>query len=181
MYAEIIPQIKAPRSIQAFDYAIPEDLDIKPGDIVQVEFRKTKITGLVYNLKKSTAFKNIKPILKKLDDLSLPPEQTKLLDWLKEYPNSHIIYDKCCFGGWADNDNSELLPPSNLKEKYPKYNITNGDPNGYNISDYMTFIIDNYDDLPDVTCFLKGNTISRHIRKEIFDHIINNKCFTTIE
>lgn len=103
------------------------------------------------------------------------------LDWLEEYPNSHIIYDKCCFGGWADNDNSELLPPSNLKEKYPKYNITNGDPNGYNISDYMTFIIDNYDDLPDVTCFLKGNTIGRHIRKEIFDHIINNKCFTPIE
>ena len=103
------------------------------------------------------------------------------LDWLEEYPNPHVIYDKCCFGGWADNDNSELLPPSTLKEKYPACNIVDGEENGYNISDYMTFIIDNYDDLPDVICFLKGNTIGRHVRKEIFDHIINNKCFTTIE
>ncbi|MBU0731790.1 hypothetical protein KKC88_02820 [Patescibacteria group bacterium] len=85
MYAAIIPQIKAPRSIQAFDYSIPEDLAITPGDIVQVEFRKTKITGLVYELKKTTAFKNIKPIIKKLGDLSLSQEQTKLLDWLEKY------------------------------------------------------------------------------------------------
>ena len=103
------------------------------------------------------------------------------LNWLLEYPNPHLIYDKTWAGGVIDNDNSGLLPPSNLREKYPQYNITNGDPNGYNISDYMTFIIDHYDSLPDVVVFLKGNTIGRHVSKEYFDRVINNKCFTCLE
>jgi hypothetical protein len=103
------------------------------------------------------------------------------LSWLSEYPNPHLIYDKTWAGGVVDNDNSGILPPSNLKEKYPQYNITNGDPNGYNISDYMTFIIDHYDSLPDVVAFLKGNTIGRHVSKEYFDRVINNKCFTCLE
>lgn len=103
------------------------------------------------------------------------------LDWVSEYPNPHLIYDKTWAGGVVDNDNSAILPPSNLKEKYPQYNITNGDPNGYNISDYMTFIIDHYDNFPDVVVFLKGNTIGRHVSKEYFDRVINNKCFTCLE
>jgi len=103
------------------------------------------------------------------------------LDWVSDYPNPHLIYDKTWAGGVIDNDNSGLIPPSNLKEKYPSYNITNGDPNGYNISDYMTFIIDHYDNLPEVVCFVKGNTIGRHVSKEVFDRLINNKCFTPIE
>jgi hypothetical protein len=103
------------------------------------------------------------------------------LEWVGRYSNPHLIYDKTWAGGVIDNDNSEIIPPSNIKEKYPNYTITNGDPNGYNISDYMTFIIDYYDDLPDVTVFIKGNTIGRHVSKEVFDRIINNKCFTPIE
>ena len=103
------------------------------------------------------------------------------LSWLSDYPNPHLIYDKTWAGGVTDNDNSGLIPPSNLKERYPNYNITNGDPNGYNISDYMTFIIDHYDNLPDIVCFVKGNTIDRHVSKEVSDRLINNKCFTPIE
>jgi len=103
------------------------------------------------------------------------------LDWIKEYPNPHLIYDKTWAGGVSDNDNSELLPPSNLKQKYPNYNIVNGSPNGYNISDYMTFIIDHYDNLPEVVVFLKGNTIGRHVSKKVFDKLVCNKCFTPIE
>lgn len=103
------------------------------------------------------------------------------LDWVSEYPNPHLIYDKTWAGGVSDNDNTDILPPSNLKEKYPEYNIVNGDPNGYNISDYMTFIIEHYDSLPDVVAFLKGNTIGRHVSKEYFDRVINNKCFTCLE
>jgi len=103
------------------------------------------------------------------------------LDWISEYPNPHLIYDKTWAGGVLDNDNSETLPPSNLKENYPQYNITDGDPNGYNISDYMTFIIDYYDNLPDVIAFLKGNTIGRHVSKEYFDRVINTRCFVCLE
>lgn len=103
------------------------------------------------------------------------------LEWVKNYPNPHLIYDKVWNGGVTDNDNSGVIPPSNLKKKYPDYNITNGSPNGYNISDYMTFIIDHYESLPEVTCFIKGNTVGRHVSQEVFDRIINNQTFTPIE
>jgi|TARA_B100000085_G_scaffold177109_1_gene161393 hypothetical protein len=103
------------------------------------------------------------------------------LDWVKNYPNPHLIYDKTWNGGVVDNDNSSFLPPSNLKDRYPDYNITNGSPNGYNISDYMTFIIDHYDNLPDVTVFIKGNTVGRHVSQEVFDRLVNLQCFTPIE
>ena len=39
------------------------------------------------------------------------------LDWMSEYPNPHLIYDKTWAGGVIDNDNSAMFPPSNLKEK----------------------------------------------------------------
>lgn len=102
------------------------------------------------------------------------------LDWVKNYSNQHLIYDKTWNGGWINNTETEIFPPSNLKEKYPSYNIIKGDYKGYNICDYMTFIIDHYDNLPDVTCFLKGNTVGRHVSQEYFDRVIQNKCFTAI-
>lgn len=103
------------------------------------------------------------------------------LDWIAKYSNPHLIYDKTWAGGVVDNDNSSFISPTNLKEKYPDFNIINGDPNGYNISDYMQFIIDHYDNLPDVVAFLKGNTIGRHVSEEYFNRVINNKCFTCLE
>ena len=103
------------------------------------------------------------------------------LDWVAEYPNPHLIYDKTWAGGVLDNDSSEMLPPSFLEKKYPDYNITCGDPNGYNISDYMQFIIEHYDNLPDVVVFMKGNTIGRHVSQEYFDRIVNLDTFACIE
>jgi hypothetical protein len=103
------------------------------------------------------------------------------LDWVAEYPNPHLIYDKTWAGGVLDNDSSEMLPPSFLEKKYPDYNITYGDPNGYNISDYMQFIIEHYDNLPDVVVFMKGNTIGRHVSQEYFDRIVNLDTFACIE
>jgi len=103
------------------------------------------------------------------------------LDWVANYSNPHLIYDKTWAGGVSDNDGTEILPPTNLKQQYPDYCITNGSPNGYNISDYMTFIIDHYNNLPDVTVFVKGNIVGRHISQEVFDKLINSKCFAPIE
>lgn len=104
------------------------------------------------------------------------------LDWLKPYVDyPHVIYDKCWDGGPKDNDESEMLPPSNLKEEYPEFNIINGNLNGYNMTDYMRYIVDNYDDLPDTVAFIKGNTVNRHVSQETFDRIINNKHLTCIE
>ena len=102
------------------------------------------------------------------------------LDWLRDFPNPHIIYDKTWNGGAIDNYNSSYLAPIDLKKKYPDFNIVNGNQNGYNINDYLTFIIDNYDNLPEVTAFIKGNTIGRHVSKEYFYKVINNKTFTPL-
>jgi hypothetical protein len=103
------------------------------------------------------------------------------LDWVKDFSNPHIIYDKTWNGGYYRNDSDEQFGPSKAKEKWPDYNIVNGDPNGYNISDYMTFIVDNYDNLPDVTVFCKGNTFPRHVTREKFESLVNLKCFAPIE
>lgn len=89
------------------------------------------------------------------------------VSWVPEYTDNYIIYKK---------DGSSPTPytinPNKVK-------VT---PNiGYNVYDYFTFIIDNYDNLPDCTIFTKGNVFPRHVMKEYFDRIMNNSCFTPIE
>ncbi len=77
MIAEIIPQIRLPKSIGIFDYQIPKELElkIKLGQVVTVPFRKRPVDGLVYNLKKSTSIK------KPLADILTIKEEKPLLTW----------------------------------------------------------------------------------------------------
>ena len=90
------------------------------------------------------------------------------LSWIPEYTNNYIIYDK----------RSDKLPiPSSIDPK----KIIKADIYGYNSHTYFTYIIDNYDNLPDCIIFAKGWTFPRHIRKERFDAIMNNSWFTPIE
>lgn len=71
-------------------------------------------------------------------------------EWIKEYTDDVIFYDK--------------------KEK----NV------GYNIHDYMSYIVDNYTNLPDLVLFGKTNMLERHITKEEFDKVVNNKTLTPL-
>lgn len=71
-------------------------------------------------------------------------------EWIKEYTNDFVLYDK--------------------KDK----NV------GSNIYDYMSFIVDNYDSLPDLMLFGKTNMLERHITKEEFDKLVKNKIFTPL-
>jgi len=59
MIAEIIPQIRLPKSIGVFDYKIPPELEskIKIGQIVTIPFRQRQIEGVVFNLKKTSSLK----------------------------------------------------------------------------------------------------------------------------
>lgn len=82
------------------------------------------------------------------------------LSWLKDYSDNYVIYNK----GEPIDDPKAIQTP----------NV------GYNIYDYLTFIIDNYDNLPEVTQFTKGNILERHITKEEFDKVCNNKTFTPL-
>jgi hypothetical protein len=51
---------------------------------------------------------------------------------------------------------------------------------GSNIYDYMSYIVDNYDNLPDVILFGKTNMFERHITKEEFEKVKDNTTFTPL-
>ena len=87
------------------------------------------------------------------------------ISWVPEYTDNFIIYNK-----------GNLLSPSiDPKKIIESPNI------GYNFYDYFTYIIENYDNLPDCIIFAKGNTFPRHVSKEFFETIMNNDWFTPIE
>lgn len=85
----------------------------------------------------------------------------KDFSWIPQYTNNYIIYDKTC----------SLIET----EK-----ITHQKNVGYNIYDYMHYIVNNYDKLPEVCVFLKANAF-QHCKKEAFDILIKNNNFTPIE
>lgn len=89
------------------------------------------------------------------------------ISWVPEYSNNYIIYDR--------SDDSNYLKNIDLKKVIKSPNV------GYNLYDYFTFIINNYEKLPNCTIFMKGNTFPRHITQKYFDRIANNNFFTAIE
>lgn len=48
---------------------------------------------------------------------------------------------------------------------------------GHNLSDYLKFIIDNYENLPEELGFIKGNVFPRHIEESIFIERIKSRGF----
>lgn len=51
---------------------------------------------------------------------------------------------------------------------------------GHNISDYLLYIIENYNDLPERVGFIKGNIFPRHIEKEVFESRIKQNGFVPL-
>ena len=60
-------------------------------------------------------------------------------------------------------------------------NISRGQIGGYNINEYLSYIISNYHNLPDIMVFIKGNIINRHVSLDFLKRVIDNKYFTSIE
>ncbi len=89
------------------------------------------------------------------------------ISWIPDYTDNYLIYDQ-----------SEI-------PKYPKgidlKKVIRSKHTGHNLSDNLTFIIDHYDNLPEVTVFAKGNIFPRHSTKAFFDRVVNNEFFTSIE
>jgi Protein of unknown function (DUF3431) len=85
-------------------------------------------------------------------------------EWVKKYTDNYLICDR------SDSN----LP----KKDDPNIKL---EPNlGYNIYSYMSFIIDNYDNLPDYTAFIKANILERHISKDEFDIAIQKRELTPL-
>jgi len=98
--------------------------------------------------------------------------------YLTKLSNDYIIYDKTHSGGDLILDGKLIkVKKSNLDKKFPSKKIIKSNINGYNIYDYLCFIIDNYDHLPNRIAFLKGNVIERHITKKKFNENVVKEGF----
>lgn len=82
------------------------------------------------------------------------------VDWVKDYTEDYVMYDR-------------TKPPIDDPRVIPTDNI------GSDIYDKLTYIIDNYDNLPDVAVYTKAN-IFKYVSKKEFDKIKDNKTFTPI-
>lgn len=80
------------------------------------------------------------------------------MDWMKDYPAEYVIYDR-----------SEIP----MKGSIPVKNI------GSDLYDKFTYIIDHYDNLPDVAIYSKAN-IFKYVTKKEFDEVKDNKTFTPL-
>ena len=80
------------------------------------------------------------------------------ITWLASYTSDAIIYDRS---------------PEPIKGSIVVPNI------GSDIYDKLSFIIDNYDNLPEVALYTKAN-IYKYITQEEFHHIKDNQTFTPI-
>lgn len=82
MIARVIPALRTPRGVEWFDYAIPDGLDLAPGDLIRIPFRKGLSVGIVRSIEKTSAFENLKPVAERFADIRLKPETLALLDGL---------------------------------------------------------------------------------------------------
>lgn len=88
------------------------------------------------------------------------------IDWVKKYSDNYIIYDRSDSGKFLDSfDKDKIIKSPNL---------------GYNLYDYFSFIVENYDNLPKNIAFIKGNVFPRHVSEDFFRQIVNNNFFTSI-
>jgi hypothetical protein len=51
---------------------------------------------------------------------------------------------------------------------------------GHNIIDYIDWIIENWENMPTVVAFLKGNSVGRHIDKDHWEKIYRNRHYTFV-
>ncbi len=87
------------------------------------------------------------------------------ISWILEYTDNYVIYDR--------SDTDEWIKSFDPKKVIKVPNI------GWDIYDKFTFIINNYDNLPDSMIMTKGN-IFKYITQKEFDEICNNTSFTPI-
>jgi hypothetical protein len=85
-----------------------------------------------------------------------------------EYCNDYHIYDQSV----------DIKISEQLKDKYTKISFVEN--TGHNISDYFHYFIDNYDHLPAHMMLAKGNMIGRHISRDYFDRVYDNKYYTLL-
>lgn len=87
--------------------------------------------------------------------------------WLKDYTDDYVIYDRSpgfSMGFVEEMGIDNIICVNNI---------------GSDIYDKLTYIIDNYDNLPDVAVYTKAN-LFKYITKEEFDKVKDNRTFTPL-
>lgn len=102
--------------------------------------------------------------MKKTDNFFVISNYNQDPSYLLDYCSDYVIYDQ------SDSDDFDKVLEGKkvLKSKHT----------GHNISDYFTYFIDNYSNLPEFMVLIKGNIINRHLSKEFFDRVYDNKYYT---
>lgn len=108
--------------------------------------------------------------MKKTDNFFLIHNFNTIPEELLEYCENYLIYD--CSTDAAVKAKLQAL----VKEK--GLYVKEVENTGHNITSYFSFFADNYDNLPEVMCLLKGNMIGRHCSREFFGRVYNDKSFT---
>ncbi|MBR7111023.1 MAG: primosomal protein N' [Clostridia bacterium] len=91
MVAEVVVDISNSEVDKVFDYAIPENLDIKAGMRVAVNFAGRKIEGFVMKVKESSDFDKLKEISFVLDDeVLIVPELMEMISFMRS--RYHLRY-----------------------------------------------------------------------------------------
>ena len=86
-------------------------------------------------------------------------------DWLSAYDFDYLIYDR--------SDSKEYL------KDFPQDRIIYTENRGNVDFDKLSYLVDNYDNLPDVFLWSKSN-IFKYITKEEFDKVKDNQVFTPL-
>lgn len=84
MFCTVIPALRTPRHVGGFDYEIPDGMNLEPGDLVRIPFRKREIPGLVSEINASTEIKEPKQILGAINDIKLGELSVQLIKQLAE-------------------------------------------------------------------------------------------------
>ncbi len=77
-----------PRPFQGtFDYAVPEELDPRPGDVVLVPLNRREEVGVVWDAPAgpSVSDSKLKPVTAMLDTAPIPPALRRFIDWVAGY------------------------------------------------------------------------------------------------
>jgi len=86
------------------------------------------------------------------------------LSWVEDFcGDNYIVYSKGELNSWSPK-NYESIP-----------NV------GYNIFSYFKYIVDHYEDLPEIVVFCKNNVFDRHVSEETFKRLCSRQVFTPFE
>lgn len=87
------------------------------------------------------------------------------ISWILGYTDNYIIYDR--------SDTDEWVKPFDQSKVIKMPNI------GWDIYDKLTYIIENYENLPESLILTKGN-IFKYITKDEFNEVCNNNYLTSL-